>query len=92
MSLNVIAWQPEGSDGSVEWQIWAYSVAGATFIGDFATILGGDGSVIREGSSGWTCTATKPMPEDGFKAPHNAFTMCPDDQVFKGAAAYIGGN
>lgn len=92
MSLNVIAWQPEGSDGSVEWQIWAYSVAGATFIGDFATILGGDGSVIREGSSGWTCTATKPMPEDGFKAPHNAFTMCPDDQVFKGSAAYIGGN
>mgnify|MGYP005680584687 CR=1 FL=1 len=92
MSLNIIAWQSKGSHGSVEWQIWAYSAEDPTFIGDLATILGGDGSVIREGSSGWTCTATKPKPEDGCKTPRHAFTMCAYDQIFKGAAAYIAGN
>ena len=62
MSLNVIASQPKGCHGSVEWQIWAQSGAASTFIADLATILGGDGSVIGEGSNGWTCTATKPIP------------------------------
>jgi hypothetical protein len=91
MSLNVIASEPEGSHASVDWQIWAYSGAAPTFIGDFATILGGDGSVIREGSNGWTCTATKPMPENGFETPHHAFALCADDEGFKWAAAYMGG-
>ena len=91
MSLNVIASEPEGSHASVDWQIWAYSGAAPTFIGDFATILGGDGSVIREGSNGWTCTATKPMPEHGFETPHHAFALCADDEGFKWAAAYMEG-
>ena len=78
MSLNVIASEPEGSHASVDWQIWAYSGAAPTFIGDFATILGGDGIVIREGSNGWTCTATKPMPKNGFETPHHAFALCAD--------------
>ena len=91
MSLNVIASEPEGSHASVDWQIWAYSGAAPTFIGDFATILGGDGSVIREGSNGWTCTATKPMPENGFETPHHAFALCADDEGFKWAGAYMGG-
>ena len=91
MSLNIIASHSKGSHGSVEWQIWAYSVAAPTFMGDFATILGGDDSVIREGSNGWTCTATKPMAEDGFETPHHVCAVCADDNGFKWAATYMGG-
>ena len=91
MSLHIIASEPKGSHASAEWQIWAYSGAAPTFIGDFATISGGDGSVIREGSNGWTCTATKPMPENGFETPHHAFALCADDEGFKWATAYMGG-
>ena len=50
--------EPNVSHDSDEWQIWAYSKAAPDFIGEFATIVGGDGKVIREGSNGWSCTAT----------------------------------
>ena len=50
--------EPNVSHDSDEWQIWAYSKAAPDFIGEFATIVGGDGKVLREGSNGWTCTAT----------------------------------
>ena len=59
--------EPNVSHDSDEWQIWAYSKAAPDFIGEFATIVGGNGKVIREGSNGWTCTATLEMPEGGFE-------------------------
>ena len=46
----------EKSDhNSAAWQIKAYSSAAPDFLGDFATIIGSDGSVLREGSNGWIC-------------------------------------
>ena len=61
------------SHASAEWQITAYSGAAPSFIGDFATIVGGDGDVLREGSNDWTCTATKPMRKLGREAPRYEF-------------------
>ena len=36
---------------SKEWQIKAYSSAAPDFIGNFATIIGADGKILREGQS-----------------------------------------
>ena len=46
--------EPNAPHNSAEWQIWAYSTAAPSYIGDYATIIGGDGSILREGSNGWT--------------------------------------
>jgi hypothetical protein len=83
--------EPNVSHDSDEWQIWAYSKAAPDFIGEFATIVGGDGKVIREGSNGWTCTATLEMPEGGFETPQHGNTLCADEEGFKWAEAYMTG-
>ena len=83
--------EPNASHDSDEWQIWAYSKAAPDFIGEFATIVGGDGKVIREGSNGWTCTATLEMPEGGFETPQHGNTLCADEEGFKWAEAYMTG-
>jgi hypothetical protein len=90
-SLSLFATEPDGSHTSKDWQIWAYSGAAPSFLGGLATVMGGNGEVLREGSNGWTCTATKPMPEGGFETPHHAFALCADDQGFKWASAYMAG-
>ena len=79
------------SHASAEWQISAYSSAAPAFIGDFATIVGGNGHVLREGNNGWNYTATKPIPKDGFEKAHRAFALCADKKGFKWAAAYMAG-
>ena len=43
------------SHASAEWQIEAYGTAAPDFIGNYATIIGGNGEVLHEGSNGWTC-------------------------------------
>ncbi len=58
--------EPAVAHTSAEWQIWAYSTAAPDFIGDFATVRGADGEILREGSNGWVCVAFNPMPEGGF--------------------------
>ena len=83
--------EPNVSHDSDEWQIWAYSKAAPDFIGEFATIVGGDGKVIREGSNGWTCTATLEMPEGGFETPQHGNTLCADEEGFNWAEAYMTG-
>ena len=40
---------------SVDWQIKAFSSAAPDFIADYATVIGVDGSVLKEGTNGWTC-------------------------------------
>ncbi len=80
--------EPSGSHTSAEWQIWAYTSAAPDFIGDFATVMGADGSVIREGSNGWRCEAFIPMPEGGFKKPHDAAPACSDNNAVAWANAY----
>ena len=78
ISINLSAYEPYGSHASEKWQIWAYTSAAPDFIGDFATVIGADGSVIREGTNGWRCEAFMPMPENGFKKPHDAAPACSD--------------
>ena len=58
VTFNLSAgYPPYGSHASDKWQIWAYTSAAPDFIGDFATVIGADGSVIREGTNGWRCEA-----------------------------------
>ena len=83
--------EPNVAHDSEEWQIWAYSKAAPDFIGEFATVVGGDGKVIREGSNGWTCTATLEMPEGGFETAQHGNTLCADEEGFKWAEAYMTG-
>ena len=90
-SINLSADEPSGSHVQNEWQIWAYTSAAPDFIGDFATVIGADGSVIREGTNGWRCEAFIPMPEGDFKSPHDAAPACSDKNSVAWANAYKAG-
>ena len=76
ISVGVYAKEPAVAHTSAEWQIWAYSTAAPDFIGDFATVKGANGEVLREGSNGWVCVALNPMPAGGFNTPHDANPAC----------------
>ena len=45
---------------SAEWQIKTYSSAAPSFIGDFATVIGGNGETLRVGTNGWICQHGNP--------------------------------
>ena len=47
----------EISHNSAEWQIKTYSSAAPSYIGDFATVIGGNGEILREGTNGWDLPA-----------------------------------
>ena len=49
MSVSEKNGEPQVSHDSSEWQIWAYTSAAPDFIGDLATVIGADGTVLREG-------------------------------------------
>lgn len=78
---------------SDDWQIKAYSSAAPSFIGKYASILGGNGKVIRKGSNGWTCQSgnPRPFPENGWKNYHEAMPTCHDAQAMKWMMAYSSG-
>ena len=40
---------------SAKWQVKAFSSAAPDFIGDYATVIGVDGSVLQERTNGWSC-------------------------------------
>ena len=84
--------EPAGAHTSAEWQLWAYSTAAPSFIGETATILDGDNNVLREGTNGWTCLAANPRgmsdPENGWNDPYEAMPLCGDEEVFKWIGAY----
>ena len=61
-SSTLLAAEPYGSHASERWQIWAYTSAAPSFIGDHATVIGASGKVIREGTNGWRCEPFMPMP------------------------------
>ncbi len=65
------AGEPDEPHDGAEWQIWAYSSAAPAPLGTNATVLGLDGSVLREGSNGWTCMVgnPRPAPEAAGKVP-----------------------
>ena len=72
-------------NSSADWQIKTYSSAAPSFIGDFATVIGGKGETLREGSNGWTCQNgnPRPFPETGWKSAHEAMPVCHDDEGMK---------
>ena len=51
ISVGVYAKAPAVAHTSAEWQIWASTTAAPAFIGDFATVTGANGEVLREGSN-----------------------------------------
>ena len=81
--------EPNMSHDSAEWQIWAYSTAAPDFIGDFATVKGGNGEVLKEGTNGWVCLPFNPMPENGFDRPHDANPACGDEASLAWVDAYM---
>jgi len=88
---SLIAAEPNGSHTSAKWQIWAYISAAPDFIGNFATVIGEDGSVLREGTNEWRCEAFMQMPKGGFKRPHAAAPACSDKNSVAWANAYKAG-
>ena len=52
---------------STDWEIEAYTTSAPDFIGNFATVVGASGEVLREGTNGWTCLPFIAMPKMGFK-------------------------
>ena len=82
-----------GDPLSAEWQIDAFSSAAPDFIGDEASIVGYDNSVIRQGNNGWTCLSANPrnMPEAGWSTPHEAMPLCADEVSMAWVQAYVGG-
>ena len=72
-------------NSSADWQIKTYSSAAPSFIGDFATVIGGKGETLREGFNGWTCQHgnPRPFPETGWKSAHEAMPVCHDDEGMK---------
>ena len=93
ISISLSAYEPYGSHTSDKWQIWAYSSAAPSFIGDNAAIIGSDGKVLREGTNGWTCQSAnpRPYPKNGWKNPHEAMAVCHDDEGMKWMMAYMQG-
>ena len=93
MSMSLWAYEPYGPHTSDKWQIWAYSSAAPSFIGDNASVIGASGKVIREGSNGWTCQSgnPSPYPEKGWKSPHEAMAVCHDNEGMKWMMAYMQG-
>ncbi len=87
--------EPEGPHTSTEWKIWAYSTAAPSFIASDCTVVDMDGTVLREGTNGWTAMPGNPRgmsdPENGWKDPHEAMPMVADAEGMKWAMAYMGG-
>ena len=87
--------EPIGPHTSAEWKIWAYSTAAPSFIASGCTVLDVDGTVLREGTNGWTAMAANPRgtanPENGWKDAHEAMAMVGDAQAMKWAMAYMSG-
>ena len=83
----------EISHNSAEWQIETYSSAAPSYIGDFATVIGGNGEILREGTNGWICQQgnPRPYPKDGWKSAHEAMPACHDEEGMKWMMAYAEG-
>ena len=87
--------EPQIPHNSAEWKIWAYSTAAPSFISSNCTVVDLDGTVLREGTNGWTAMAANPRgmsdPDNGWKDAHEAMPMVGDPQAMIWAMAYMGG-
>ena len=93
IALPGFAGEPDAPHDSAEWQIWAYSSAAPDPLGSNATVLGLDGSVLREGSNGWTCMVgnPRPAPEGGWPSAHAAMPVCTDSEGMKWMMDFMAG-
>ena len=84
---------PPDNHASNAWQIEAYSSAAPDFIGKFASVIGGNGEVLRKGTNGWTCMSLnpRPFPKVGWKSPHDAMPACADSEGLKWMRAAMSG-
>ena len=87
------AGEPDGPHDGANWQIWAYSSAAPALLGSNATVLALDGSVLREGSNGWTCMVgnSRPAPEGGWGSAHDAMPVCTDEVGMKWMSDFMAG-
>ncbi len=83
--LSAMASEPDAPHDGAEWQIWAYSTAAPPPLGTNATVIGIDGSILRQGTNGWTCMVgnPRPAPEGGWESAHQAMPVCADDEGMK---------
>ena len=93
LTITVQAGEPDGPHDAAEWQIWAYSSAAPAPLGTNATVLGLDGSVLREGSNGWTCMVgnPRPAPEGGWESAHAAMPVCTDEVGMQWMTRFMAG-
>lgn len=96
-SMTAFAGHHEGTKAidhnSAKWQIQAFSSAAPGFLGDFATIIGTDGAVLREGTNGWICQSAnpRPVPTSGWASAHEAMPACHDGEGMKWMMGYMQG-
>ena len=93
LSFTTQADEPNSAHDGAEWQIWAYSSAAPAPLGNNATVLGLDGSVLREGSNGWTCMVgnPRPAPASGWSSAHAAMPVCTDEVGMKWMSDFMAG-
>ena len=90
-SLSIFAnsHSDHSSDMKKDFEIKAYTGAAPDFIGNFATVIGSDGKVLKEGTNGWTCLAfTANMMGDSMD-PRMATPACMDSNAMAWADAYM---
>ena len=90
-SLSIFAnsHSDHSSDMKKDFEIKAYTGAAPDFIGDFASVIGSDGKVLKEGTNGWTCLAfTANMMGDSMD-PRMATPACMDSNAMAWANAYM---
>ena len=87
--------EPAGPHTSIEWRVWAYSTAAPSFIAANCSVMAMDGTMLREGTNGWTAMAANPRgmsdPENGWKDAHEAMPMVGDGPAMQWAMAYMSG-
>jgi hypothetical protein len=83
----------EHTTNSSDWQIKAYTSAAPSYIGDYASVIGTSGDVLRVGTNGWTCQSgnPRPIPKKGWESAHQAMAVCHDDEGMKWMMAYMSG-
>ena len=91
LSLSFFAYShsDHSSDMKKDFEIKAYTGAAPDFIGNFESVIGSDGKVLKEGTNGWTCLAfTANMMGDSMD-PRMATPACMDSNAMAWANAYM---
>jgi hypothetical protein len=85
--------EPAVAHNESEWILWALTTAAPSFIGDNATVIAPDGTVLQEGTNGWTCQSASPMPmpDTGYATVREAVPACSDEAAQAWMKAYMAG-